>query len=99
MTILNIRQFLTPLITISLFVGCGSNSGTDDKKNNVSSSDSSIINLSTKAKQLFPKDTLNFLNYDELVSLIQMDKNVIPEILNYTLSSEIWIIRNEMFAR
>jgi hypothetical protein len=92
-----IGKILTILIILPL-VGC-SRSAKDDKKAIAFSNDSNNINFSTKAKQLFPKDTLNFLNYDELVSLIQMDKNVIPEILNYTLSSEIWIFRNEMFAR
>jgi hypothetical protein len=58
----------------------------------------SIKNVDSPMTSFF-KDTLSFLSYNELMDYQIHEKLVIREILKYALSSEIRIIRNEMFAR
>lgn len=89
---MNKKQII--LFATIFLIGCARHS-----ENIHSGHDSLITKNIDSTKISFPKDTLGFLSYNELLDYQIHEKLVIPELLKYALSSEIRIIRNEMFAR
>jgi hypothetical protein len=98
-------QFGIIVLILILGVSCNRQSSTRSQTNNVelqnNETQESIVIKEVRKTPSFPLDTLNFLDLDALLSYQNEDfyGNLYERILSYSLSSEIRIIRNELFAR
>lgn len=95
------RYLILHTVTILIIV---MSSCKNEKSDNATDKDN-IQQMITKMDSMInesisiPEDTLDFLNLGNLMDFQRAYKEVIPEIIKYALSSEIRIIRNELFAR
>lgn len=95
------RYLILHTVTILIIV---MSSCKNEKSDNATDNDN-IQQMITKMDSMInesisiPEDTLDFLDFGDLMDCQRISKEIIPEIIKYALSSEIRIIRNELFAR